>query len=392
MWTIAEVLKGAGYTTGGFGKWHLTPGRAFGPAGPFNAWPLAWGFDHFWGFLSGASGQYDPIITQDNTTLGVPEGKDGELYYFPDDLTDKSIEWLHGVRAHNQHKPWFLFYSTGCSHAPHHVDKGWADKYKGKFDDGWDAYREATFERQKKLGIIPPDTELTERPEAYSAWDSLSEDEKTLYRRQMEVFAGYSENADWNVGRLIDAVEEMGELDNTLIIYIWGDNGASMEGTFTGSFNETTFFNGVVLEPAEQLKIIEKYGGVEELGGEHTAPHYAAPWAHAGNTPFRRWKRYTFEGGVPDPLIITWPGCTDPGGVRDQYCHVTDVTPTVYELLGIELPDEVCSYLLKHGKRDMASLLETVENLKDAAFAAKRKITVPLAREVLKSLKETGPG
>jgi arylsulfatase len=338
-----RILKENGYITGGFGKWHLTPGHAFGPAGPFTRWPLAWGFDHFWGFLSGAAGQYDPVITQDNTIIGVPEGEDGELYYFPDDLTDKSIEWLHAVRAQDQKKPWFLYYSTGCSHAPHHVSKEWADKYKGKFDDGWDAYRQATFERQKKLGIIPEDTELTERPEAYAAWDSLSEAEKTLYRRQMEVFAGFSENADWNVGRLIDAVEEMGELDNTLIIYIWGDNGASMEGTFTGSFNETTFFNGIVLEPAEQLEIIEKYGGVEELGGEHTAPHYAAPWAHAGNTPFQWGKQMASHlGGTRDPMVIAWPNRIKADSqIRTQFTHVIDVGPTILELVGIPEPKQV---------------------------------------------------
>ena len=338
-----RTLKENGYITGGFGKWHLTPGHAFGPAGPFERWPLAWGFDHFWGFLSGAAGQYDPIITQDNTIIGVPEGEDGELYYFPDDLTDKSIEWLHGVRAQDAHKPWFMYYSTGCSHAPHHVSSEWADKYKGKFDEGWDAYRQATFERQKKLGVIPADTELTERPEAYVAWDSLSEDEKTLYRRQMEVFAGYSENADWNVGRLLDSIEEMGELDNTLIIYIWGDNGASMEGTFTGSFNETTFFNGVVLEPAQQLKIIEKYGGVEEWGGEHTAPHYAAPWAHANNTPFQWGKQMASHlGGTRDPMVIAWPNHIQGGGeLRSQFTHVIDIGPTILELTGIPEPKVV---------------------------------------------------
>jgi len=340
---IPRILKENGYITGGFGKWHLTAGHAFGPAGPFDTWPLSWGFDHFWGFLSGAAGQYDPVITQDNTIIGVPEGEDGELYYFPDDLTDKSIEWLHGVRAQDQQKPWFMYYSTGCAHAPHHVAKKWADKYKGKFDDGWDAYREATIERQKKLGIIPEDTELTERPEAYAAWDSLSEAEKKLYSRQMEVFAGYSENADWNVGRLIDAVEEMGELDNTLIIYIWGDNGASMEGTFTGSFNETTFFNGVVLEPKEQLEIIKKFGGVEELGGEHTAPHYAAPWAHAGNTPFQWGKQMASHlGGTRNPMVVAWPDRIKADKeIRTQFSHVIDVGPTILELVDLPVPEQV---------------------------------------------------
>ena len=339
-----RVLKENGYVTGGFGKWHLTPGKAFGPAGSFERWPLAWGFDHFWGFLSGASGQYDPVVTQDNTIIGVPEAKDGETYYFPDDLTDKSIEWLHGVRAQTSDKPWFLYYSTGCSHAPHQVEKEWADKYKGAFDDGWDAYRRHTFERQKELGIIPPETELTERPEVYKAWDSLSDAEKTIYRRQMEVFAGFSENADWNVGRLLDAVEEMGELDNTIVVYIWGDNGASMEGTFTGSFNETTFFNGVILEPAEQLKLIQdKFGGVEAWGSESTAPHFAAPWAHANNTPFQWGKQMgSHLGGTRDPMAISWPERIKARGeLRSQFTHVIDVGPTILELIGLPVPDTV---------------------------------------------------
>ncbi len=201
-----------------------------------------------------------------------------------------------------------MYYSTGATHAPHHVAKAWADKYKGQFDDGWDAYRERTLERQKRLGIVPPDTDLAPRPDPYPAWDTLGDAEKKLYARQMEVFAGFSENADWNVGRLIDAIDEMGELDNTLIIYIWGDNGASMEGTITGSFNETTFFNGLVLDAEQQLALIEKFGGLEGLGGEHSAPHFAAAWAHAQNTPFQWGKQMASHlGGDRDPMVIAWP-------------------------------------------------------------------------------------
>jgi arylsulfatase len=314
-----------------------------GPAGPFEHWPQAWGFDHWWGFLTGAAGQYDPVITQDNAVLGVPEGKDGKLYYFPDDITDKSIEWLHAVRGHDPHKPWFLYYSTGCSHAPHHVGKEWADRYKGKFDDGWDAYREKTLERQKALGIVPADTELSERPDLFPAWDTLSDAQKKLYARQMEVFAGFSENADWNVGRLLDSVEEMGELENTLVIYIWGDNGASMEGTLTGSFNETTFFNGVVLEADEQMEIIDEFGGIEELGGFHTAPHFAAAWAHANNTPFLWGKQMASHlGGTRDPMVVAWPGHIKPDAeVRRQFTHCIDVAPTILELAGIPEPKTV---------------------------------------------------
>jgi arylsulfatase len=340
---LPRILKENGYVTGGFGKWHMTPGREMGPAGSFDHWPLGWGFDHWWGFLTGAAGQYDPIITQDNSVLGVPEGKDGKLYYFPDDITDKAIEWLHGVRGHDAHKPWFLYYSTGCSHAPHHVFKEWADKYKGKFDSGWDAYREQTLTRQRQLGIVPPDTELSERPDLFPAWDSLNDAQKKLYARQMEVFAGYSENADWNVGRLLDAIEEMGDLDNTLIFYIWGDNGASMEGTLTGSFNETTFLNGVLLEADKQLELIEKFGGIEDLGGFHTAPHFAAAWAHANNTPFPWGKQMASHlGGTRDPMAIAWPNRIKPDQFpRSQFTHCIDIAPTILELIGIPEPTVV---------------------------------------------------
>jgi arylsulfatase A-like enzyme/uncharacterized membrane protein len=335
-----RILKENGWVTAGFGKWHLTPDNVQGAAGPFDHWPKAWGFDHWWGFLSGAAGQYDPIITQDDWTLGVPEGKDGKPYYFPDDITDKAIEWLHAVRAQDATKPWMIYYSTGCSHAPHHVAKEWADRYKGKFDDGWDALREQTLARQKELGTVPPDTELTERPDIFPAWDSLTDTQKKLYARQMEVFCGYSENADWNVGRLLDVIEEMGDLDNTLIIYIWGDNGASMEGTTTGSFNEMTFLNGIVLDADQQLKLIEEYGGIEALGGDHTSPHFAAAWAHAMNAPFQWGKQMASHlGGTRDPMVIAWPSRIKPdSNMRSQFTHCIDVGPTILEAVGIPEP------------------------------------------------------
>jgi arylsulfatase A-like enzyme/uncharacterized membrane protein len=340
---LPRILKENGYVTGGFGKWHMTPNNVQGAAGPFDLWPKSWGFDHWWGFLSGAAGQYDPIITQDDWVLGVPEGEDGKQYYFPDDLTDKSIEWLHRVRAQDANKPWFMFYSTGCAHAPHHVPKEWADKYKGTFDDGWDKLRERTFARQKELGIIPADAELTDRPDAFPAWDSLDEASRRLYIRQAEVYAGFQANADSNVGRLLDAIEEIGDLDDTLVIYIWGDNGASLEGTITGSFNELTFLNGLVLEPEEQLKLIEEYGGLDALGGDHTAPHIAAAWAHAFNTPFK-WGKQTAShlGGTRDPMVVAWPNRIKADRVpHSQFTHVIDIGPTILEAAGIPEPETV---------------------------------------------------
>jgi arylsulfatase A-like enzyme/uncharacterized membrane protein len=340
---IARILRDNGFVTGGFGKWHLTPDNVQGAAGPFDRWPSGWGFDHWWGFLSGAAGQYDPIITQDNGTIGVPERPDGEQYYFPDDITDKAVEWLHAVRAQSVDKPWFMYYSTGAAHAPHHVATTWADKYKGRFSGGWDALREETFERQKRLGIIPADAELTPRPDLFPAWDSLSDSERKLYARQMEVFAGFSENADWNVGRLLDAIEELGDLDDTLVFYIWGDNGASMEGTLTGSFNEMTFLNGVPLTPDQQLALIEQYGGIEALGGIDTAPHYASAWAWAGNAPFQ-WGKQTGShlGGTRDPLVVAWPErITARGEIRSQFTHVIDVGPTILEAVGLPQPRSV---------------------------------------------------
>jgi len=360
--SIPKILAENGYTTGGFGKWHLTPDREQGPAGPYTHWPQGWGFQRFYGFLSGAAGQWDTLVTQDNKTIGVPDGKDGEPYYFPEDMTDKAIEWLHGVRGHDGDKPWFMYYSTGCAHAPHHVAKEWADRFKGKFDQGWDTLREEVFERQKTLGVIPEDAVLTPRPDIFPAWDSLDDEAKKLYTRQMEVYAGYQANADFHVGRLLDAVEELGDMDNTLILYVWGDNGASMEGTTTGSFNEMTFLNGVVLDPKQQLELIERYGGIDALGGPHTAPHCAAAWAWAGNTPFQYGKQVASHlGGTRNPMVVSWPKRIEPSGdVRSQFTHVIDVGPTILEAAGILEPKTVDG--IEQEPMDGTSFLETFDD------------------------------
>ena len=233
-----------------------------------------------------------------------------------------------------------MYYSTGCAHAPHHVAPEWADKYKGVFDDGWDELRKRTFTRQKELGIIPPNAELTERPDILPAWDSLTDTQKALYVRQAEVYAGYQENADWNVGRLLDDLAQLGDLDNTLIFYVWGDNGASLEGTVTGSFNELTFLNGLVLDADQQTALIEQYGGVEALGGPHTAPHIAAAWAHAFNAPFQFGKQIASHlGGTRDPMVVAWPKrIRADAAVRSQFTHCIDIAPTVLEAAGIPEP------------------------------------------------------
>ena len=236
-----------------------------------------------------------------------------------------------------------MYYSTGCSHAPHHVAKAWADKYKGKFDQGWDKLREETFARQKELGVVPADTELTPRDPAFPAWDDVPDKLKAFYARQMEVYAGFSENADHNVGRVLDAIEELGELDNTLVLWIWGDNGASMEGTITGSFNELTMQNGIPLTDEMQLQLSERYGGLDQWGAAIMDPHYGAAWAWAGNTPFQWGKQVgSHLGGTRNPLVVRWPArVTDQGGLRSQFTHVIDVAPTILDVAGIPAPSTV---------------------------------------------------
>jgi arylsulfatase A-like enzyme len=338
--SVAKILQFNGYNTAAIGKWHMTPDDQQGPAGPFDRWPNALGFDYFWGFLGGESGQFDPVLTENNTIIGVPKDKN---FYFNDAMVEHSINWIRGQKAQAPDKPFFLYFSTGATHAPHQVPKEWSDKYKGKFDQGWDKLREQTFARQKQLGVIPPNAKLTPRDPAFPAWDSVPSDVKKLYAHQMEVYAGYQENADNAVGRVVKAIEDMGLADNTLILYIFGDNGASMEGTETGTFNEMTTLNGVPLTADQQLKAIKAYGGLEKWGGPDMAPHYAAAWAWAGNAPFQWGKQVASHlGGIRDAMVIRWPKrITDKGGVRSQFTHCTDVAPTILEAAGLPAPNQV---------------------------------------------------
>ncbi len=342
---LPRILRDNGYSTAAFGKWHLTPDGQQGPAGPLDRWPNGWGFDYFYGFLGGGASQWDPCLAENQKIIGTPEGfyDEEDPFYFPDAMADRTIEWLHGVRAQDAHKPFFAYYATGCSHAPHHVAREWADRYKGNFDQGWDSLREQTFARQKELGVIPADAELTPRDAAFPAWEDVPDKLKPFYARQMEVYAGYSENADHNVGRVIDAIEELGELDNTLILWIWGDNGASMEGTITGSFNELTMQNGIPLSDEMQLQLAERYGGLDQWGAAIMDPHYGAAWAWAGNTPFQWGKQVgSHLGGTRNPLVVHWPERVhDTGGLRAQFTHVIDVAPLVLDVAGIPVPESV---------------------------------------------------
>jgi arylsulfatase len=335
--SIARVLQGNGYSTAAFGKWHMTPDDQQGAAGPFDRWPSGLGFDYFWGFLGGESGQYDPVITENTTTIGVPPGKD---YYLPTDMANKAITWIRDQKATSPEKPFFIYYSTGASHAPHHVPNQWAEKYRGKFDQGWDKLREDTFARQKAQGVIPANAKLTPRNSMFPSWDSLPADQKKLYARQMEVYAGYQENCDHEIGRVIRSLDDVGVAENTIVIYIWGDNGASMEGTETGTFNELCMQNGIILTAEQQLKLIAKYGGLDAWGGPTTQPHYSCAWAWAGNAPFQWGKQVASHlGGIRDPMVVSWPkGIKDKGGLRTQFTHVIDVGPTILEAAGIPQP------------------------------------------------------
>jgi arylsulfatase len=331
--SVGSVLKDNGYNTAWFGKMHNVPDWMSSQAGPFDLWPTGLGFEHFYGFLGGDSDQWHPALYDGTNPIEPYVGKPD--YILDVDLADKAIAWMRMQHALAPSKPWLLYYATGTAHAPHHAPKDWIAKYKGQFDQGWDKVREETLARQIKLGVVPPNTQLTKRPEGIPAWDSLSADQKRLYARMIEVYAGALSHADHNIGRLLDALEESGQRENTLIIFLMGDNGASAEGTLQGTTNEVgTAANGV------QESIPYLLSMIDELGGPRTYNHYPVGWAHAMDTPMQWTKQIASHfGGTRNGMVISWPArIKDKGGLRSQFCHVIDIVPTIYEAAQITPP------------------------------------------------------
>jgi len=331
---LAEMLRLNGYSTGAFGKWHETAAWETSVSGPFDRWPTHQGFDKFYGFIGGETDQWFPLV-YDGVTKVTPPKMDN--YHFTVDMTNQAVNWVKAQQSMTPDKPFFMYFATGAVHAPHHVPKEWADKYKGQFDDGWDAVREKTIARQREMGVIPADTGLGDKPEDIKDWDSLSADEKRLFSRQAEVFAGFLEQTDHEVGRLVTAIEDIGEMDNTLFIYIAGDNGTSAEGGFVGMYNEMTYFNGVVEKVEDLVPLIDKWGGHE------TFPHMAAGWAVAFDSPFSWTKQVASDfGGTRNGMIVHWPeGIQEQGGLRSQFGHVIDIAPTILEAANLPEPTSV---------------------------------------------------
>ena len=331
---LSEMLLQSGYNTYAIGKWHLSPADQITAAGPYSRWPLGRGFERYYGFLGGETHQYYPDLTYDNhhvEPLKTPE----EGYHVTEDFADKAISFIADSKQVAPNKPFFMYFAPGACHAPHHVTREWSEKYKGAFDDGWEAYREKTFNRQKELGIIPQEAELSRHNPDVKPWSECSPEEKTLYARMMEIYAGFFTHTDYHIGRILDYLKTIGEFDNTLIMVI-SDNGASAEGGPTGSVNENLFFNNVPESLEENLKAMDK------LGGPETFNHYPWGWTWAGNTPFRRWKRETYRGGSSDPFIVHWPkGISAKGEIRTQYVHAIDMVPTVLDALGLESPTTI---------------------------------------------------
>jgi arylsulfatase A-like enzyme len=333
---LAMTLKLNGYSTAQFGKCHEVPVWQTSPMGPFDMWPSGGGgFEHFYGFIGGENNQWYPAL-YDGFSPVEPEKTPEEGYHLTEDLADHAIDWVRTQKALMPDKPFFMYFAPGATHAPHHVPQEWADKYRGQFAHGWDRQREITFERQKELGVIGPDAQLTERHDEIPAWDDMPEELQPILEREMEVYAGFLEHTDHHVGRLIDAIEQLEVLDDTLIYYIIGDNGASAEGTINGAFNEMANFNGMAALETPEFMISKLY----ELGTPTSYNHYAVGWAWAMDSPYQWTKQVASHwGGTRNGTILHWPrGVDGAGGIRSQFCHVIDVAPTILEAAGIPEP------------------------------------------------------
>lgn len=331
---LATTMRYNGYTTAAFGKSHETAAWEVSPSGPTDRWPTRSGFDKFYGFVGGETNQWAPAIYDGMSRVEPPHDPN---YHFMTDMTDQAIRWMQSVKSLTPDKPFFIYFAPGATHAPHHAPKEWIAKYQGKFDQGWDKLREETLARQITLGVVPAGTKLAPKPEAIKDWDKLTADEKKLFTRQMEVYAGFGEYTDTEIGRLVDAIGHMGQLENTLVLYIVGDNGASAEGGMNGMINEMTYFNGV---PETVESVLKHY---DELGGPNSYGHHAAGWAVAGNTPFTWTKQVCSSyGGTRNGMVVHWPkGIEAKGEIRAQWHHVIDIAPTILEAAGLPEPKEV---------------------------------------------------
>ena len=332
----AEILRQNGYSTAAFGKWHETAPWETSVSGPFFRWPTNSGFDKFYGFIAGETNQWDPVIFDGVTKL---EREDDPDYHFTTDMTNQAVSWVRFQQAMTPDKPFFIYYAPGAVHAPHHAPKVWRDKYKGRFADGWDVLREETLARQKAMGIVPEHTVLADKPEEIKEWDALNEKEHQLFEVQMETFAGFMEHTDVEIGRLVDAIDDIGELDNTLFVYIMGDNGSSAEGGLIGTFNEMLSLNGIFgVETVESMLAI-----ADDWGGPDSFPHMAAGWTVATDTPFKWTKQVAGDyGGTRNGMVMHWPnGFKSRGEVRSQWSHVNDIGPTVLEATGLPMPDTI---------------------------------------------------
>ena len=334
--TMPEVLRFYGYNTAAIGKWHNTPANQTTAMGPFDRWPTGHGFDYFYGFIAGETSQWEPRLFENTNAVEPPHS---EKYHLSEDLAQHGIDWLRRHQAFSPDKPFFLYWAPGAGHGPHQIFKEWADKYKGKFDDGWDAYRERVFARQKQLGWIPADTKLTPRADNMASWDSIPQAQRPFQSRLMEIYAGFVEHVDVQAGKLIDELDRLGLRDNTIVIYIFGDNGASAEGQ-NGTISELLAQNGIPNTIEQQLAALEKIGGLDALGTPKTDSMYHAGWAWAGNTPFQYTKLVASHfGGTRNPMVISWPKGIKPDHTpRAQFHHVNDIAPTIYEIVGIKPP------------------------------------------------------